>query len=402
MPDTDSEDELPAGWEERVTLDGKVYYANHENQATQWHHPTTGKKKEVKGDLPYGWEKKVSDEGLVFYVDHINKKTTYTDPRLAFAEDVKKNPYDFKQKFDGNSTAMQVVLGKDLTGTYVVVTGANSGIGFETARTLALYGATVILACRNLDSAEKSRQSILQERSQAKVEVMHLDLASLRSVKMFADEYRSKQWPLHLLILNAAVFGLPYTRTEDDLEITFQVNHLSHFYLTKLLWETLVQSQPARVIVLTSESHRFTDLSLDNLSEEKLSPTAGKYSDLKMYNVSKLLNVLFSLHLEKLLGMQGVHSISVHPGNCMNTSLSRYWWLYRIFFFLASPFTKSMQQGAATTVYCSVASELEGVGGMYFNNCCRCEPSKAGCDEDLAQKVWDLSEKMLNDRLQYR
>ncbi|KAK3578962.1 hypothetical protein CHS0354_034751 [Potamilus streckersoni] len=397
--DTDSDDEVPPGWEERVTLSGKVYYANHESKSTQWTHPTTGKRKTIKGELPYGWERKVGEDGLVFYVDHVNQKTTLTDPRLAFAEVVKGDNTAFRQKFDGNSTALEVLQGRDLTGQYAIVTGANSGIGYETARSIAFHGAKVIMACRNLNSAEACKKAIMTERPDSQVEVMHLDLSSLASVKDFADKYKDNKWPLHLLILNAAVFGIQHTWTEDHLEMTFQVNHLSHFYLTKLLWDILMKSAPARIIVVSSESHRGTDLSMANISEEKLSPNAENYSDLKAYNLSKLCNILFSMHLNRLLSPYRVTSLSLHPGNIMYSGLQRNWWLYRLLFLLARPFTKSMQQGAATTVYCATSHDLEDIGGLYFNNCCRCPPSTAAEDENLAKALWDISEQMLSKRI---
>ncbi|XP_071088414.1 WW domain-containing oxidoreductase-like [Haliotis cracherodii] len=396
--DTDSEDELPPGWEERVTLEGKVYYANHESANTQWDHPCTGKKKRIKGELPYGWEIKFSEDGNVYYVDHINLKTTYTDPRLAFAEEIKDSPLDFRQKFDSSSSALHVLQGRDISGKYAVITGANSGIGYETARSLALHGATVVLACRNMEAANTCRSQILAERSEAKVEVMHIDLASLASVRQFAQQYIQHGWPLHILILNAAVFGLPYTRTEDDLEMTFQVNHLANFYLLQLLEETLVQSRPARVVVVSSESHRFTDLDVNNLSESKLSPPSTHYQDLKAYNLSKLCNVLFSNELNARLSVRGVTCNSLHPGNMMSSSLARHWWFYRLLFTLVRPFTKSMQQGASTTVYCGVSLDLEGLGGMYFNNCCRCMPSPASCDDKLGRALWEISVKLLASR----
>lgn len=202
-----------------------------------------------------------------------------------------------------------------------------------------------------------------------------------------------------MLILNAGVFGLPYTKTEDDLEMTFQVNYLAQFYLTKLLWEILATSSPSRVVIVSSESHRFSDISGENISESKLSPGRSHYQDLRAYNNSKLCNVLFSLHLNKLLSYKGVFSNSLHPGNVLPTRLSRHWWFYRVIFLLARPFVKSSQQGAATSVVCAVSSHLEGVGGLYFNNCCRCEPSRAGCDEDLAHRLWNLSERMLQKAL---
>ncbi|CAG5128309.1 unnamed protein product [Candidula unifasciata] len=397
--DSDSEDELPPGWEERVTTDGKVYYANHETQNTQWKHPVTGKKKVVKGELPYGWERSVTEDGTMFFVDHINQKTTYTDPRLAFAEEVKDSPLDFRQKYDGSSTALQILHGKDLTGRFVLITGANSGIGFETARSLALHGATVVMACRNVQSAHECRARILQERPEAKVEVMFIDLASLKSVQQFADDYEDMGWPLHILILNAAIFGTGYIQTEDNLEATFQVNYLSQFYLTKLLVNIMMRSAPGRVVVVSSENHRFSDLKENNLTVEKLSPKTHTYWHMMAYNNSKLCNILFANELNCRLSPHGIVANSIHPGNMMSSGLSRNWWLYRLLFALVRPFTKSMQQGAATTVYCAVAEELGNVGGLYFNNCCRCPPCKLAENKSMAVALWSLSEQILNSRI---
>lgn len=128
LPESDSEDELPPGWEERVTVDGSVFYANHLSKATQWTHPRTGKKKRVSGDLPFGWERCVDkNTGKVIYVDHENKRTTYTDPRLAFAEEEKEHIHDYRQRFDASSTALQVLHGRDLSKQVALITGANTG-----------------------------------------------------------------------------------------------------------------------------------------------------------------------------------------------------------------------------------------------------------------------------------
>ncbi|TWW76453.1 WW domain-containing oxidoreductase [Takifugu flavidus] len=160
MDDTDSEDELPPGWEERSTKDGWVYYANHEEMKTQWEHPKTGKKKRCAGDLPYGWEQEIDEEGQIIYVDHINKRSTYFDPRQAFTvEDVVIKP----KRYDGNTAALDILQGRDLSDKVVLITGGNSGIGFETARSLALHGAHVIVACRNLSRANKAVSTIQQE-----------------------------------------------------------------------------------------------------------------------------------------------------------------------------------------------------------------------------------------------
>ncbi|CAH1779030.1 unnamed protein product [Owenia fusiformis] len=393
--DSDSEDEMPAGWEERVTLEGKVYYANHNTQGTQWTHPVSGKKKKVAGELPYGWERKVDSSGVVFYVDHINEKTTFTDPRLAFAQEDKPYNGEIIQKYDASTKAIAVLQGRDLSGKYILVTGANSGIGFETVKALAFHGAHVVMACRNFKSANECIEKINRERPQAKVQYINLDLTSLRSVQQCAKTYIERGWPLHVLILNAGVFGVAHSLTEDGYETTFQVNHLGHFYLTQLFTQLLIKSNPARVVVLSSESHRFSTID-DVLSEAVLSPDISRYSSMRAYNDSKLCNVLFSNELQRRLCSSNVTSNVVHPGNCINTRISRQWWMWRLLFTILRPFTKSTEQGASTTVFCAVSKDLEGVGGMYWNNCCQCISSEQSRNEKLAKKLWDISATMID------
>ncbi|XP_040426652.1 WW domain-containing oxidoreductase isoform X2 [Cygnus olor] len=344
LEDTDSEEELPPGWEERTTRDGWVYYANHLEEKTQWEHPKSGKRKRVAGGLPYGWEQETDESGQVYFVDHINKRTTYLDPRLAFT--VEDNPVKppTRQKYDGNSTAMEILQGRDLSEKVVIITGANSGIGFETAKSFALHGAYVILACRNMSRGNDAVQRILGEWHKAKVEAMTLDLASLHSVQQFAEAFKSKNVPLHILICNAATFGAPWFLTEDGLESTFQVNHLGHFYLVQLLEDVLRSSSPARVVVVSSESHRFTEIkdSSGKLDFSLLSPSKKEYWAMLAYNRSKLCNILFSNELNRRLSPHGVTCNSVHPGNMMYSSIHRSWWVYTLLFTLARPFTKSM------------------------------------------------------------
>ncbi|XP_038662180.1 WW domain-containing oxidoreductase isoform X2 [Scyliorhinus canicula] len=295
---------------------------------------------------------------------------------------------------------MEILQGRDLSGKVVIVTGANSGIGYETARSLALHGAQVVLACRNRARASEATQKILEEWHKAKVEAMTLDLSSLSSVRQFAETYKAMNLPLHVLICNAGVFGSSWQMTEDGLETTFQVNHLGHFYLVQLLQDVLRRSIPSRVIIVSSESHRFTDIKdpSGKLDFSLLSPAKKDYWAMLAYNRSKLCNVLFSNELNRRLSTHGVTSNALHPGNMMYSSIHRSWWLYTLLFALARPFTKSMQQGAATTVYCSVAPELEGLGGMYFNNCCRCQPSQKAQDEASASALWELSERLIQER----
>ncbi|KAK2142914.1 hypothetical protein LSH36_898g00043 [Paralvinella palmiformis] len=340
--DTDSEDELPAGWEERVTLEGRVYYANHSLRKTQWEHPLSGKKKYVAGELPYGWERKVAEDGQVYFIDHINSKTTYTDPRLAFAIEEKDGRFrEIKQRFDAGTSALQVVKGRDLTDNYVIVTGANSGIGFETARTLALHGAHVVLACRNTTKGWAAVKAIKKERPQAELELMCLDLCRLSTVKEFADQYREKHWPIHILILNAGVFSLPHTLTDDGYEATFQTNHLGHYYLVLCLLGILKESESPRIVTVSAESHRFTNLNDKTISEEQLSPPPEYYRAILAYNQSKMCNVLFALECHRRFAKFGITSNVLHPGNVISTNITRHWWLWKVIFTMVRPFAKS-------------------------------------------------------------
>ncbi|XP_012274614.1 WW domain-containing oxidoreductase isoform X3 [Orussus abietinus] len=357
LNDSDSEDELPPGWEERATLDGNVYYVNHYTKGTQWTHPRTGRKKIVEGELPSGWDRCVSDDGKILFVDHMNRTTTYTDPRLAFATEYREVSQPVRQRFDGSSTALSVLHGRDLRGKLALITGANTGIGFETARSLALHGCGIVLACRDIKKAEEAAKRIQQEKEHTFCDTLQLDLNSLHSVREAAEKFKQKYKTLHILILNAGVFAIPYTITEDGYEAVFQINHLSHFYLTLLLEHPLRCCRNARVVVVSSESHRFSSIqSVEDIHPLTLSPPSYKYWSMGAYNDSKLCNILFAQELAKR-------------------------W--------------PSEQAASTSVFCATAPELEGATGVYFNNCYRCEPSNAALDPTLATRLWNVSQEMI-------
>lgn len=395
LADSDSEDELPPGWEERATADGCVYYVNHNTKGTQWNHPRTGKRKKVSGELPFGWERIVDDNGQVMFADHISKTVTYTDPRLAFAVEEKEFPMDIRQRFDASSNALQVLHGRDLSGKIAVITGSNTGIGYETARSLAFHGCLVVLACRSVEQANEAAKKIQAEKPESKTDVMELHLDRLQSVKEFAENFTNKYGKLDMLILNAGVFAIPYSKTEDGYETLFQVNYLSQVYLTFLLEDCLTRAVPSRVVVVSSESHRFSNLSSDNIKEELINPKPEKYWSMMAYNHSKLLNIVFAGKLSEKWAKKGIAVFSLHPGNMVYSNIQRHWWPYRILFALVRPFTKSLQQAASTSVYCATAVDLESVTGLYFNNCCRTEPSKVAVDQIFGEKVWLLTKEML-------
>jgi len=401
VPETDSEDELPPGWEERCTADGLVFYAEHQSQSTHWYHPRTGKKKKVMGEMPFGWERQITDEGKVFFVDHINQKTTYTDPRLAFAvEETAESISDLRQRFDSSSTGLQVLHGRDLSGKIAIVTGANSGIGYETARTLAYHGCTVIFACRDIEYGEAAISEIVRKRPNAKCEVMKIDLSCLESVRNFSNTFTMKYNSLHMLILNAGVFGLPFNITNDGLESIFQINYLSHFYLAHLLQPVLENSAPSRIVCISSESHRFATLNANNITKEFLSPSLeSSFTSIIAYNNSKLCNILSVVEMQRRFGERGICCFAVHPGNLVSTNLSRNWWLYRLLYAIVRPYSKSLQQACASVIYCAASQDVANCGGVYVNNCVPCKPSSAAFDNILTNKLWNISLGIIEDRL---
>lgn len=191
---------------------------------------------------------------------------------MVFAvETIPTNICEIRQRFDASSTAFHILHGQDLSGRVAVITGANTGIGFETARSLAYFGCRVFLACRSQSKTEEAIGKIRAEREAAgeRCSFIPLDLTSIQSVKRAANQIKCQVNHIDFLILNAAVFALPYTQTEDHLETTFQVCHLSHFYLCQLLEECL--DHRSRVVVVSSESHRYPYLySLNCFTENEL------------------------------------------------------------------------------------------------------------------------------------
>lgn len=350
--------------------------------------------KKVSGDLPLGWLKKVDDDGKIIFLNSEKKLQSFTDPRLAFAQE-EQSSGPIRQRFDASSTAFAVLHGKELNGKVALITGCNAGIGLETAKSLSFHGCEIIFACRSRKSATEAIAVLNNERQGLKLNFLQLDLSSLRSCQKFCEDVKLQYKRIDFLILNAGVFALPYSLTEDGLETTFQVCHLSHFYISLQLEELL--NHESRVVVVSSESHRFSTLPPKGLSKEYLSPPASKYWSMMQYNNAKLCNVLFAHELSRKLQSRGISVFSLHPGNMVSTNLSRNWWFYRLLFALVRPFTKSLQQAASTTVYCATVPELTGLTGVYFNNCFLCEPSKLSQNEELAKDLWVLSLKIVEN-----
>ncbi len=200
----------------------------------------------------------------------------------------------------------------DLTGRVAVVTGANSGIGYETAKALAEKGATVVMACRNLEKADAAADNIGREMADAKLEILRLDLADLASVSEFATQFQARHDRLDMLINNAGVMIPSFTETIDGIELQFGANHLGHFALTGHLLGTILSTTSARIVNVSSGAHRMGSgtIDFDNLNAEKGYRASGAYAQ------SKLANLLFTLELNQHIMESSADSMAVaaHPG----------------------------------------------------------------------------------------
>ncbi|KAL5487320.1 hypothetical protein EMCRGX_G019909 [Ephydatia muelleri] len=273
-----------------------------------------------------------------------------------------------------------------LDGKTVIITGANTGIGKETAVDLARRGARVILACR---SEEKGEEAVVEVRARSgndKVVFRRLDLASLESVRQFASSILEEEPTIDILINNAGVMACPYAKTEDGFEMQFGVNHLAHFLLTNLLLDRLKEAPTARIVNVSSIAYRRAKgINFDDLNSEK------SYSPFLAYGQSKLANILFTRSLAKRLAGTSVIANCLHPGG-IRTELV----LYSLATPLTFMFMKSPMEGAQTTIYCAVDEAVEGVSGKYFKDCKVTEPNtKAAVDDDMAEHLWKVSAELV-------
>ena len=296
-------------------------------------------------------------------------------------------------QFTRRTTADQVVSNHQLHGTRIIVTGANTGIGFETARALASVGATVMLACRDLTKGNAAVSKIKALHADAEVSCRQLDLASLDNVVAFCDQL---DWPhIDSLICNAGSMSTSYQLTAQGFERTFGVCHAGHFVLTQRLLPKLLSADSPRVIMLSSEAHR----SPKTLDFDQLPYNRKQYSMMKAYGQAKLCNALMARELQSRFAEQGLTACSVHPGNLVTTDFGREAMITRLLFALVSPLTKTPNQGAATTVLCAVHEPVSDIGGLYFSHCRPHPCTRESRDDRVAKKLWQYSEQLLSDWL---
>jgi NAD(P)-dependent dehydrogenase (short-subunit alcohol dehydrogenase family) len=299
-------------------------------------------------------------------------------------------------------TAMDVVAGVDLSGKTCVITGASSGLGRESARALATTGAHVILAARNADALAEAKGSITTEVPHAVVSTVSLDLTSLAGVRSAAETINQLAPAIDVLMNNAGVMFTPFGRTSDGFEIQFGTNHLGHFELTRLLTPALEAADGARIVILSSDGHRLSDVDLDDANWER-----REYDKFAAYGASKTANVLHMVELDRRMRERGVRAYAVHPG-VVATSLARYMDRGDLKalaqFETADPMQERIdirhdftmpEQGAATQVWAAVAEELADTGSVYLVDCAvRDDVAPYAVDAEHAAALWELSEEL--------
>jgi WW domain-containing oxidoreductase len=285
----------------------------------------------------------------------------------------------------------------NMTEKVVIITGANSGIGFHATEGLTRLGAHVIMACRREDETRKAIQLIHSTNPKAQLTYLHLDLSSLESVKNFVSEFKRLNLPLDVLICNAGLNSRVIPTGKTDIEYSFHVNHLGHFLLTELLLPMLEQTR-GKVINVSSTAHTWASLSPSQSVRDlaMYSRFPDKKNQFLNYSFSKLCNIwsAFAMH-RKYHAKTGVSFMALHPG-FVNTNIWRdlpLLTVFKPFFYLL---TKTSEQGAQTTLHCACVAKGSG---QYYDNCQPIEPSSLALDVKRQDELYDLSRELVKDYL---
>jgi NAD(P)-dependent dehydrogenase (short-subunit alcohol dehydrogenase family) len=272
-----------------------------------------------------------------------------------------------------------------MTGKICIVTGANTGIGKETALGLAKLGATVVMVCRDRERGEAALREIKQKSRNDRVELMICDFSSQNSIRQFASGFEERHDRLDVLVNNAGVVLRERSMTEDGLENTFAINHLGYFLLTNLLLDVLQKSAPSRIVNVASTAHKYGRLDINAWVTGRDHSTFGAYAN------SKLANVLFTYELARRLEGTGVTANCLHPGG-VGTNLFR--GLPKFMQALIKLVTISPERGARTSIYLASSREVEGVTGKYFARRRQQKSSEASHNEEAARRLWEVSEEL--------
>jgi NAD(P)-dependent dehydrogenase (short-subunit alcohol dehydrogenase family) len=308
-----------------------------------------------------------------------------------------------KIEFNAESTTEDVLRDVDLSGKRVLITGISAGLGVETARAVASHGAAVVGTARDLAKAGKA----LEAYEALVIEVLECDLASLASVRACAGALRTRGDRFDVIIANAGVMNCPYGHTEDGFEMQFGTNHLGHFVLVNRIAPLIVDG--GRVVILSSSAHRAANVDLDDPGFQRT-----PYDPFSAYGRSKTANVLFAVELDRRLRERGVRATALHPGG-IRTELMRHTTPDMLQEMAARSGrnamdskvaqVKSVEQGAATTVWAAFVAKAEDVGGRFCEDCQVAKVMEAGggvrpyaLDPTRAAALWTKSEEMVAER----
>nr|WP_067059080.1 SDR family oxidoreductase [Mucilaginibacter sp. L294] len=273
--------------------------------------------------------------------------------------------------------------------TTTVITGATSGIGKETAMALAKKGHAVYMLVRDMKKGEELRQEIIADTKSKHVYVVECDLADMESVQNAAGILKSGLMAVNVLINNAGGIFAERRESKDGYEMTFAVNHLSHFLLVNNLLPLLQKGQ-ARIINVSSEAHRMAKPNFNDLQWAK-----RPYAAWKAYGTAKLFNIYFTRSLALKYGPKGISAFALHPG-LVNTGFGTgLTGIGNILMWLARPFMISAESGSKTTIYLATAARIDAKSGKYFKNCHPADPSAKATDELGRNRLWDLSMEMI-------
>lgn len=317
------------------------------------------------------------------------------------------------QAFGAESTTDEVLEGVDLSDERILVTGTSSGLGVETVRALATHGATVIGTARDMAKAQRALAEVSPQAAKGDaIDLVELDLASLRSVRRAASELLAQARPFDVIIANAGVMACPEGKTEDGFETQFGTNHLGHFVFVNKLVPLLKPG--GRVVTLASGGHQFSDVDLDDPNF-----TRTEYQPFTAYGRSKTANILFAVALDHRLRGRGIRATAVHPG-AIQTELGRHLTPemieqmlehYRVNYPGWTPIWKSIPQGAATPVWSGFVATSEAVGGRYCEDChvadvnddvtTRGGVRSYAIDPARADALWSKSEEMVGERFSF-
>ena len=297
-----------------------------------------------------------------------------------------------RSDFTRRSTAEQVTADVDLRGKTVLITGCNSGLGFETMRVLVKRGAHVIGVARTRKKAEDARAEV-----GAEVTPVACDLSDLDSVVACSEEVAALGQPIDVLMCNAGIMALPKLQQKYGLEMQFLTNHLAHFILVSRLLDRVKQARAGRVVMVSSLGHLTSvpgGINFSNLSGDQ------GYTPFTFYGQSKLANLLMSNELARRLEGSTTTSNAIHPGIIMTPLMRNLGDIRANMTKLISwPFSRNVQQGAATQCYVATAPALERVSGCYFADCNPATKSIHGKNPDLARRLWSVSEELATDYL---